>query len=321
MLKLLFFKLNQKLKYFSAGFIAISFSGLFKLIGRNYCDKFSLFSPVFIIGAPRTGSTVLYQSITNQADVLYVDNLSCFFYRNLFLGFWLSNLFFRQKSHNCFKSDHGDTFDCGLHSPSECGFFWYRWLPKTKHFIDYEEVSDKVIEEIKKEMTTVMDYFRKPLVIKNLNAGQRLRLLIKTFPEAKFIFVRRDPLYTAQSIIRAKRKLKIPDNQFWGIMPPNVEELKKLDWSEQIVKQIYFLEKQIVEDLQLFPQENVFEVNYTDLSQQTITDLIEKLGLRPRAQFQNPVIKLNEKISLSEQEVKLLQNEIKKLDWSLTHVK
>jgi hypothetical protein len=146
-------------------------------------------------------------------------------------------------------------------------------------------------------------------------------MLLKAFPNAKFIFVRRDPLYTAQSILKAKRKLKIPDNQFWSIMPPNVEDLKQLEWSEQIVKQIYYLEKQIAEDLRLFSKENIYEVNYTDLSQQTITVLIKRFGLQTRAQFQNPVIKLNEKISLSEQEVQLIKNEIKKLDWSLTDVK
>lgn len=277
--------------------------------------------PIFIIGAPRTGSTVLYQSLTNQADVLYVDNLVCLFFRNFFFGFWLSNKLFKQKAHDCFKSRHGNTKDCGWRAPSECGGFWYRWLPTDRHFVDHDEVSQSAIEQIRSEITASSNYFNKPIVFKNLNAGQRLRLLAQAFPEAKFIFVRRDPLYTAQSILQAKRKVKVPDKQFWSIMPPNVEELKQLDWSEQIVKQIYYLEKQIAEDLQLFPKENVYEVNYTDLSQQTITDLIEQLGLPQRTAFQNPAIKLNEKIALIEHEVQLLQQEIKKLDWSLTHVK
>jgi hypothetical protein len=279
------------------------------------------YPPIFIIGAPRTGSTILYQVLTNQSDVLYVDNLVCKFNKNFFFGFWLSDKLFNQKVHNCFKSEHGNTDSCGWHAPSECGGFWYRWLPTDRHFVDHNEISQKDIEQIKSEITTSTNYFDKPIVFKNLNAGQRLRMLLKAFPNAKFIFVRRDPLYTAQSILKAKRKLKIPDNQFWSIMPPNVEDLKQLEWSEQIVKQIYYLEKQIAEDLRLFSKENIYEVNYTDLSQQTITVLIKRLGLQTRAQFQNSVIKLNEKISLSEQEVQLIENEIKKLDWSLTHVK
>jgi len=277
--------------------------------------------PIFIIGAPRTGSTVLYQSLTNQADVLYVDNLVCFFFRNLFFGFWLSDKLYKQKAHNCFQSEHGNTKSCGWRAPSECGSFWYRWLPTNRHFVDHNEMSPDGIEQIRFEISASSNYFNKSLVFKNLNAGQRLRLLVKAFPDARFIFVRRDPLFTAQSILKAKRKSQIPDDQFWSIMPPNVEGLKKLDWPEQIVKQIFYLEKQIAEDLQLFPKENIFEVNYTDLTQEKITSLITVLGLKERDAFESPEIKLNENLSLVEQEVQLIKTEIEKLDWSDTNVK
>lgn len=276
---------------------------------------------IFIIGAPRTGSTVLYQSLTNQSDALYVDNLVCLFFRNFLFGFWLSNKLFKQKTHNCFKSKHGNTNQCGWHAPSECGSFWYRWLPKDRHFVDSDQADLKAIQEIKEEITATSNYFKKPMVFKNLNAGQRLRMLVKAFPDAKFIFVRRDPIYTVQSILKAKRQLKIPDNQFWSIMPPNVEELKKLDWPEQIVKQVYFLEKQIAKDLQLFPRQNVYEINYTELTQKRISVLISELGLTERETYQNAEIKINEKLSLSDKEIRLIENEIEKLDWSLTHVK
>jgi len=312
-------------KYFLSGGVGLLirlFSPFFKLVALcKFKRVVNHLSPIFIIGAPRTGSTILYQALTNQADVIYIDNLSCFLKHDIFVGEWISNKVFKQKAHNCFQSEHGNSKSCGWHAPSECGGFWYRWLPRDRHFVDKNEVSVKDIEQIKSEIIACTNFFNKPIVFKNLNAGQRLRMLVEAFPDAKFIFVRRDPLYTAQSIIKAKRKLKIPDNQFWSIMPPNVEKLKQLDWPEQIVKQIFYLEKQIAEDLSLFPKENIYEVNYTDLSQQTITDLIGELGLQPRAQFQNPKIKLNEKLSLPEQEVQLIQNEIKKLDWSAVHVK
>jgi hypothetical protein len=276
--------------------------------------------PIFIIGAPRTGSTILYQSLSNQADILYVDNLVCKLCRNLFFGFWLSNKIFRQKSHDCFKSIHGNTSLYGLHAPSECGGFWYRWLPNNHHFIDRNEINGKAIQEIKNEIIAVSTYFAKPILFKNLNSGQRLRLIAKTFPNAKFIFIRRDPFFTAQSILQAKRKLGLLDNQFWSIMPRNVEELKELDWAEQIVKQIFYLERQIVEDLKLFPKENVIEVNYLDLDQQKIDRLISDLDLNIRGSFEKANIHLSEKISLKDGEVVSIQNEINKLDWSETHV-
>ena len=51
------------------------FSKIF--LAKNYNKNIKLsddLAPIFIIGAPRTGSTILYQGLTNQADVLYIDN-------------------------------------------------------------------------------------------------------------------------------------------------------------------------------------------------------------------------------------------------------
>ena len=178
--------------------------------------------PVFIIGAPRTGSTILYQALTNLYNVLYVDNLTCRLHRNFFFGFWLSQKLFGAKPHNNYQADHGSTK--GLHSPSECGQFWYRWLPRDHHFIDYEEITPQMVKDIRREITAVSNYFDKPIVFKNLNAGQRIRLLTKCFPDAKFVFITRDPVHTSQAILQSKRFLKLRDTDFWSIMPQNVQE-------------------------------------------------------------------------------------------------
>ena len=277
--------------------------------------------PVFIIGAPRTGSTILYQAITNQSDVLYIDNLVCKFYRNLFFGFQLSQKLLGGKAHNSFKSDHGDTTRFGWRAPSECGCFWYRWLPTEKHFVDHNEVPPASITEIREEVTACSNFFDRPIVFKNLNAGQRLRMLVEAFPNASLVFVRRDPLYTAQSIIKAKRKLGIADNTLWSVLPSNHKELEGLDWPEQVVKQIYFLEKQIAEDVRLFSQDNVYELNYSDLTHDLICDFVRELGFKERPIFKKSEIKSNEKHTIAGGEIALLQAEINKLDWSKTYVK
>jgi len=274
--------------------------------------------PIFIIGAPRTGSTILYQVITNQLDVLYIDNLTCKFFRNLFFGFWLSNKIFKQKAHNCFKSKFGDTSECGLHAPSECGEFWYRWLPKDRHFIDYSDITDKMVEDIRSEITAIINYFDKPLVFKNLNAGQRMRLIKKCFPEAKFIFVKRDIIYTAQSIINGRRKLKIRDNEWWGIMPNNVKELNKLNIYEKVIKQIIYLENQILIDKDLFDEKNFSTINYKEIGKninKVHAEIKDFIGAKEKNNYISPKIELSNKIKLSEEEISILKKEISKLDW------
>jgi hypothetical protein len=307
---------------FAINKILAIFSPIIRIWENKYIKKYSKkplkHQPVFIIGAPRTGSTILYQTLTNQLDILYVDNLICRFGKNFFFGFWLSNKLFKQKAHNCFKSSHGDTSKCGLHAPSECGEFWYKWLPRDRHFIDYDDISVKMVREIREEITAVINYFDKPLVFKNLNAGQRLRLLSKCFPEAKFIFIQREPIFTAQSIIKAKRKLNIKDNEFWGIKPLNYSKLSELNAYEQIIKQIFFLEKQILKDSQLFEKGSFLHVDYEDLGLEfnnTLKLCCDFIKTNNKSEFLDAEIKIIERLSLDNAEITKFNNEIKKLNW------
>ncbi len=297
-------------------------SPLILMFEKGYIKKYSnqplKHQPVFIIGAPRTGSTILYQTLTNQMDILYVDNLVCRFYKNFFFGFWLSDKLFKQKAHNCFKSNHGDTAKCGLHAPSECGGFWYRWLPMDKHFMDNNDITDDMAKEIKEEITAIINHFDKPIIFKNLNAGQRLRLLKQCFPEAKFIFIKREPVFTAQSILKAKRKIGTEDNEFWSVMPKNYKELEKLNPYEQIVKQIYSIEKQILEDSKLFDNNNFLIINYKDLGKEfetTLTICRNFVKVKDKNAFEKSKINLTEKLTLDDNEIDKFNKEIKNLDW------
>jgi len=213
-------------------------------------------------------------------------------------------------------SIHGGTV--GAHSPSECGGFWYRWLPKERHFVDFDEISKESMEQIRQEITAVSNYFDKPMVFKNLNAGQRMRLISQIFPNAKFIFITREPFYTAQSILNAKRDAGVPDSEFWSIMPPNVTELKALDWPEQITKQIYNLERQIVKDSILFPQGNMVKVSYSSLSEGKIRALAHQFGLSKRQGDELPEFDLTEKITLTISDEKKLKQAISEISWAGT---
>jgi hypothetical protein len=173
-----------------------------------------------------------------------------------------------------------------------------------------------MVEEIQREITAVINYFDRPIVFKNLNAGQRLRFITRCFPDAKFIFITRDPLQTAQSILKAKRRAGLSDNTFWSIMPPNADALKGLDWDEQIAKQVYFLEKQITLDSSLAKQENFFTLQYKDLSLQQIDVLAKKLGLQKKKNAQKPEIRIQEAVSVSPAEYERLKSRVESLDWS-----
>jgi hypothetical protein len=243
--------------------------------------------PVFIIGAPRTGSTILYQALTNAYQFAYIDNTACTWHRNLRFGLWLSQKKYGDKPHNNFKAEHGSTRKFGGHAPSECGQFWYRWLPKDRHFVDHNEVTPKMVTELRTEVLGASAYLKRPLLFKNLNAGQRLRLIHKAFPDAKIIFVRRDPRFVTRSILRGREKVGKKEGQWWGIMPPNFQDLLKLPERLMCVSQVYYIEKQIEEDVFLFPDQNIFQVHYQKFEENLIHELGGWVGakLRPDAKI------------------------------------
>ena len=251
--------------------------------------------PIFIVGAPRTGSTILYQALTNYFQISYIDNLTCRLHRNLYFGFWLSRYLYCMRPHNNFTSEYGDTSKHGLHSPSECGEFWYRWLPTDRHFIDHSDIPASTVREIYEEIIAISCRFGAPVLFKNLNAGQRLRLIHRCFPNARIIHIRRNPDKVVESILKARKQFSIQPDQWWSIMPRNHQQLLNLPERDMVKAQVEHIEKQIKEDRQLFPDENYRLVEFEKLDKSLITELGAWLQLPLRKGGSLPQLDLSAK--------------------------
>jgi hypothetical protein len=242
--------------------------------------------PVFIVGAPRSGSTFLYQSLTNIFDVAYIDNLAARFADVLPLAMWVSRVCFGSKPHNSFTSEAGRTQ--GLHSPSECGAFWYRWLPRDEHYVAPSTVDPYVASQIASEVRAISNSLRRPLVFKNLNAGQRLALIHACFPDARIIHIRRSTDATVASILRARRSAGVEEGEWWSVMPRGYRDLLGLPEEQMVRAQVDLIERQIVDDRTLFQQGQWQEVLFEDLSPRVVDDLGAWLGLSYRPGAASP---------------------------------
>lgn len=217
---------------------------------------------VFLVGAPRTGSTLLFQLVTHYLAVGYTDNLAAIFYRNWLSALWLGNVFARDRPHGVFRSRHGGGE--GWHAPSEAGEFWYRWVPRDRHFLEATEIPSATRRMLRAELVAATGIIGRPLVFKNLPMGQRMRLVADVLPEARFVHCRRDPGETVLSILAARRRLGIAPVDWWSVMPRNVDALRGLDEVDRVVEQVLCIEAQIGEDRHLFPEARFIEVDYRD---------------------------------------------------------
>lgn len=217
---------------------------------------------VFLVGAPRTGSTLLFQLITHYLAVGYTDNFAAIFHRNWLSALWLGNLLARDRPHGVFRSRHGGSE--GWHAPSEAGEFWYRWVPRDRHFLEAPEIPAATRRMLRAELVAATGIVGRPLVFKNLPMGQRMRLVADVLPEARFVHCRRDPCETVLSILAARRRLGIAPVDWWSVMPRNVDALRGLDEVDRVVEQVLCIEAQIAEDSRLFPETRLIEIDYGD---------------------------------------------------------
>lgn len=308
--------LQSILKYGSPLISLLENSGI-KKNGSREADHPCL----FIIGPPRSGSTIFYQLITSLLDLSYIDNLANLARNNPFFGMKLSQALFRGKSHQSFNSNYGRTSDGGLHAPAEALFF-YKWFPKDRHYTEASDLTQKQVEALRENIHGITNMLDKPLVIKNLSFSLRLQALRIFMPDARYVVVRRDPLFTAQSVLLAMRKNQQPANKVWGILPKDFKKLEGLDPHEMVVRQINQIEKQIYTDLKKIPAEKFLFVDYEELGENldSILDNVIKLcspSIVHKSRMTLPEIHTQNKISLPDEEIELLKGHIKSLQWEL----
>jgi hypothetical protein len=236
-------------------------ASLEKRLARRFCDTDAgRLPPVFIIGAPRTGSTIFYQVMTHFWDVAYVNNLDCVFHQEILSAALLSRNLVGDAGHGSFTAWHGRT--SGWHAPSECGQLWYRWFPADRHYVAGGELDAPSREEMRRTVRALAGIKQRPIVFKNMNCGQRLQPLAEVFPDALFLHCRRDPLYVAQSLIESRERAHQNRDKWWSIRPKEYERLRQLTVPEQVVAQVYFIEQQIESDLRQHFRGRSCEVGY-----------------------------------------------------------
>lgn len=274
---------------------------------------------LFIIGPPRSGSTIIYQLISSLLDISYVDNLANLARENPYFGSRLSQRIFGSRSHSSFSSEYGQTTRGGLHAPAEALFF-YKWFPHDRHYTEASDLNQTQKSEFANTLRAMINRAGKTLIIKNLSFSVRLQALKDILPDARYIVVRRDPLLTCQSILIGRKKTGHPENKVWGILPKDYQELEGLDPLEMVVRQVNQIERQIHEDLKNISSDHVLYIDYEQLDSglEKTLDKITTLcgpGINRKPGIPLPDIRVKSEISLPEAEIGILKNHIQSLDW------
>ena len=198
-------------------------------------------SPVFIVGSPRSGTTLLHQIMAIGLKIGYINNFMARFWRAPAVAAHISRNRLRLRPSNHFYSKLGRTQ--GLEGVHEFGYFWNRFFRgETDHA---DDILDEDAAVLRREVISMQRTLGMRKLFKNLTCGLRIRPLSKVFDEPVFIEVRRNPYSNAMAILKARRCYHGNENRWWSLEPKNLNELKRLPVHEQIASQIFPVRREI----------------------------------------------------------------------------
>ncbi len=221
---------------------------------------------IFVFGLPRSGTTILTQILSHCLDVSYINNFAARFWHAPMVGMQLSRILLGSSKFSSFTSDFGKTGE--LTEPHEFGYFWQYWLKKNEieDYLDIGDSENKIDwEGLKLTLANIQNGENKAMVFRNIFGANYINQLNKTLKKVVWVYIEREPMDVAISILNARRKYYGDRNIWWATFPPNYKELKDLAYPEQIAGQVVSLEKFYQEQIQKSNQDNVLRISYKSL--------------------------------------------------------
>ena len=262
-------KINKNIKNFLIYTLKVMSSPLYSILKKK---EISLLknnvnidhAPIFIVGNPRSGTTLLYQAITHDFKVCYFSNLMCLFPESPIAVARIAAIINGCKPPISFYNNFGKTV--GLSSPNQGEYIWKRWfndcydIKTIKYGI---ELKDEI--QVRNSIGLLQKYFESPSVNKWQPLSEKIIDLARIFPEGLFVRIKREREFIAQSILYSKRKLWNDDNKWFSTKPRNYKEIKNHNYLIKICEQVESIEKYIDTDIGIIGKDKFLTVHYEDL--------------------------------------------------------
>ena len=221
---------------------------------------------VFIVGAPRSGSTLLSQTLAQTGSFSYVSNFVARFWLAPYVGLLIEDALGIRKleSDQSFVSRFGVTE--GWIGPHEFGYFWSRWFRFGEtHQLDAKELEEVDLDALRKELTALESVYNKPLCFKYLPCGLHIPFLAEHFENSICVLCWRQPVHNMQSLLLARRKILGDEGHWWSLRPKEYPDLLSTSPYEQIAGQIYYTLKEIETSFSSLSPKRFLHILYDDL--------------------------------------------------------
>ncbi len=220
--------------------------------------------PVFIIGPPRSGTTLLYESMITAFRLAFISNAAHRFYRTPLAATWLLRSRIAQWEGG-FTSRYGHIE--GWAAPNEGGWVWRRWLPDGD-WTNGTELDEAIIAGPHALSAGISTILGAPFINKNVMHSNRLLTMRRIWPDARYIVVRRDVAENARSIIRAERAnrgAEAESGEWFSVKPRLAANWSGRSVVERAVAQVIGVHRDIATDAPKVGEDRFHNVDYARL--------------------------------------------------------
>ena len=256
--------------------------------------------PVFVIGHWRSGTTHLHYLLAQDNQFSYLEAFQAFFFRVAFV----SKTFMRPLLNYFMPATRPqDNIKIDASAPTEeehpltnlteksgmQTFFFPQnisYFNKYNIFKDTKKSEKKTWKKIYHKMLCQVALFQdknKTLLLKNPHNTGRIKVLLELYPNAKFIFIHRNPYDVYQSNIHLYNKT---------IKTQFLQEFTDEQIKERVLYCYETTLKKYLAERKLIPTGNHFEISYKELSenpQLTIKNIYTHLNIGDYNKIKQPV--------------------------------
>ena len=260
---------------------------------------------LFIIGPPRSGSTLLSQLLVSHfTNVAYISNIVSLFFGS---PVWVTRRLRRFIPR--YEGDHHSSsfgYVSGLWAPSEAGPLFTNWFG---HSISSVDIPPEQREQVRRSVKLIGEAMGGPLLIKSMKLSLKITDIAEMIPDSIFIYIKRDAAYSVQSILQTRQKINGNYDDWWSYPVEGVEELVKMDPFDQVANQLRIINDCIESAATKIADERFLRIEYEALCEnphQVLDEVAARLKARGVELKQRdqalPELKRQSKITLSDDE-------------------
>jgi len=229
-------------------------------------------SPVFILGHWRSGTTHIHYTLAKDKQFVYLNNLQSFFFN---ISMSKMKWFNRLLAPLVPSTRPMDNMEMALTKPQEeeqvlsnisdtAGVNSF-YFPKNRSYFYkfnlFKGISDKEYARWKKDYSYVLKLIYKlngegRLLLKNPNNTARIKQLLELFPNAKFLYIHRNPFQVYLSTKHLHRTV---------LRTQHLQEITEEEEDNMILENYRLINKGYLETKALLPKDALVEIAYEDV--------------------------------------------------------